>query len=302
MKLIIPDFVQFKYDIVEIYKRLKDVQDENASVADYIPQLAVVDPNLFAISICTVDGQLLNVGDSDHLACIQSCSKPISYLMAVQENGFNKVHNHIGREPSGVSFNDLSLQNYPSEENKKRRIPHNPMINAGAIMSSSLIKNKKSMADRFAHVMEIWESLCCTPVGFSNSVYLSEKDTADRNWCLGFMMQEFDSFPKDGAPLQDNLEFYFQQCSIEASCSQMSIMAATLANGGENPFTNNKIFEPFHVRNCLSLMLSCGMYDYSGEWCFSIGLPSKSGVAGFVWTVLPNKLGICTFSPPLDSN
>jgi len=107
--------------------------------------------------------------------------------------------------------------------------------------------------------MEIWESLCCTPVGFSNSVYLSEKDTADRNWCLGFMMQEFDSFPKDGAPLQDNLEFYFQQCSIEASCSQMSIMAATLANGGENPFTNNKIFEPFHVRNCLSLMLSCGV-------------------------------------------
>jgi glutaminase len=115
---------------------------------------------------------------------------------------------------------------------------------------------------------------------------------------------EIKSFNKlfKNSNLQDTREFYFQQCSIEANIQQMATLAATLANGGENPITGEKIFDPFHVRNCLSLMLTCGMYDYSGEWCFTVGLPAKSGVAGCVWCVIPNKMGIATFSPPLDDN
>jgi len=301
-QLAIPDFVSFREDMESIYDACE--QKNGGNVATYIPQLAKADPNLYAISVCTVDGQILNLGDKDVNFCIQSCCKPISYLMAVQENGFDEVHDHIGREPSGTSFNNLGLKDYPSEKYPNKKIPHNPMINAGAIMSCAMIKRSIPMADRFSHVMDTWERLCSSSCGFDNTVYLSEKDSADRNWCLGYMMQEFHSFPDPHGPttLENTLQFYFQQCSITANCSQMAIMAATLANGGENPLSGDKIFDPFHVRNVLSLMLTCGMYDYSGEGCFTVGLPAKSGVAGCVWAVVPNKVGIATYSPPLDQN
>lgn len=297
--LTVPDWETFKEEIGEIYE--KCANNNGGDIATYIPQLALQDPKRFGISICTIDGQILNIGDEEYKFCVQSCCKPIAYLIAVQEKGFDFVHHHVGREPSGASFNNLSLKEYPSKEFPNRRIPHNPMINSGAIMSSSIIKADSSMADRFSHVMKTWNRLCGSPVGFSNSVYLSEKDTADRNWCLGYMMQEYHSFPEN-TDLTASLEFYFQQCSIEANMEQMSIMAATLANGGANPLTGDRIFDPFHVRNCLSLMLSSGMYDYSGEWCFSVGLPAKSGVAGCIWCVIPNKMGVAVFSPKLDEH
>eukprot|EP00494_Astrolonche_serrata_P024155 UN24413 len=296
--LIIPDFPDFCREIDLLHKKVEKM--DGGSVATYIPALAQQDPKLWAISTCTIDGQEYSVGNSTKHFCIQSCCKPIAYLIAAQENGFDFVHDHVGREPSGESFNKLHLKSTPTKDNPQRKIPHNPMINAGAIMSSAMIARTKSMADRFDVVMNVWNKLCAADVGFSNSVYLSEKDTADRNWCLGYMMQEYDSFPEKTV-LRDTLEFYFQQCSIEANCRQMAIMAASLANGGTNPKTGEKIFNPFHVRNCLSLMLSSGMYDFSGEWGFNIGLPAKSGVAGCVWLVVPNKLGIATFSPKLDS-
>jgi len=297
-KLIVPDFMDFRADLEEIFERVRTVTDGH--VADYIPFLARQDPNLWSASVCTIDGQMAVFGDADFKFCVQSCCKPIAYLMASQENGFDYVHYHIGREPSGKSFNEVHLKDYPSDAHPKRKVPHNPMINAGAIMSCALINRDKSMANRFQAVMDVWNNLCGSECGFSNSVYLSEKDTADRNWCLGYMMQEFKSFP-EGTNLGDTLQFYFQQCSILANTQQMSIMAATLANGGTNPHSGVRIFDPFHVRNCLSLMLSSGMYDYSGEWGFNIGLPAKSGVAGCVWVVVPNKMGIATFSPGLDS-
>jgi len=297
--LVIPDFPDLCNDVDEIYNEMRHLK--GGELADYIPQLAQQDPSLCGVAVCSVDGQRYAAGCKDYKFCVQSCCKPIAYLIAAEENGFDVIHHHIGREPSGAKFNQLTLKDFPSPENPSRKIPHNPMINAGAIMSCSLIKSNEPMSDRFQHVMEIWERLCASHVGFVNSVYLSEKDTADRNWCLGYMMQEYDSFPK-GINLRDTLEFYFQQCSIEADIQQMSVLAGTIANGGTNPITGDRVFNPFHVRNCLSLMLSSGMYDYSGEWMFTVGLPAKSGVAGCIWCVVPNKLGVVTFSPGLDEN
>jgi len=298
-QLIVPNFPDFCEELTSLFRECA-INEKGGKVATYIPVLATQDPSLWSAAVVTIDGQEFAIGDHDYKFCVQSCCKPISYLMAAQENGFDFVHHHVGREPSGESFNKLHLKDFPSEDNPNRKVPHNPMINAGAIMSCALIQRNKPMSDRFAFVMQVWDKLCGDNVGFSNSVYLSEKDTADRNFCLGYMMQEYDSFPK-GTNLKNTLEFYFQQCSIEANTRQMALMAATLANGGTNPQTGTRIFDAFHVRNCLSLMLSSGMYDYSGEWGFNIGLPAKSGVAGCVWVVVPNKMGIATFSPRLDS-
>jgi len=137
--------------------------------------------------------------------------------------------------------------------------------------------------------------------GFSNSTYLSERKTADRNFALGYFMRENGAFPDD-VDLVETLEFYFQCCSIEMTVESMAVVASTLANGGICPLTGKRVLSPSTVQKCLALMSSCGMYDYSGEWAFSVGLPGKSGVSGVVIVVVPNVMGLCIWSPRLDAH
>lgn len=289
-RLVIPDFETFCSEIQEIYDTTQ--ADTSGAVADYIPQLSRVNPEQYGVSLCTIDGQRHSIGESDVRFCVQSSCKPISYCLALEENATEKVHAHVGREPSGRGFNELAL-------NHNGR-PHNPMINAGAIMTCSMIKPELNIADRFDYVMDQWSALAGgAKPSFSNSVYLSERQTADRNFALGYFMRENKAFPEN-TELVDILEFYFQCCSIEMTADMMSMVAATLANGGICPSTGKRVFGPETVQNCLSLMYSCGMYDFSGEFAFSIGLPAKSGVSGVMMIVVPNVMGVCTWSPRLD--
>ncbi len=309
--MVIPDFTQFCAELEEIY----DATHANRSghAADYIPQLNLSEPEVdqYGIAICTVDGQCHSVGDAHAFFSVQSTCKPINYCLALEEHGEDRVHAHVGHEPSGLGFNELTL-------NKHNR-PHNPMINAGAIMSSSLIKlkdkrQKKAQGEfsemdvrgwagrRFDHVMRCWEALCGgEKPRFSNSVYLSERQTADRNFALAYYMREKGAFPED-IDLHDALDFYFQCCAIEMNADMMSKVAATLANGGICPVSGVRVFQTDTVKNCLSMMSCCGMYDFSGEFAFSIGLPAKSGVSGALLIVIPNVMGICTWSPRLDEH
>lgn len=291
--LIIPDFTQFCKEIVDIYHVTN--QHNGGQVATYIPQLGRVDPSMYAISICTISGQQFSIGNSTEKFCVQSICKPINYCMVLEEHGETLVHQHIGREPSGIGFNGLVL----NESN----LPHNPMINSGAIMSCSLIKPELEMADRFDHVLGFWNKLTGrrNGLGFNNSVYLSEKETADRNFALGYYMKEKGAFPKN-TNLLKTLEFYFQCCSIQTDTNNLAVAAATLANSGICPLTAERVIENNTVKNCLSLMGSCGMYDFSGEFAFTIGLPAKSGVAGGLMVVVPNLMGIAIWSPRLDKS
>ncbi len=288
--LVVPDFKSFRTAVKRIYEKAKSHTEGN--VATYIPQLGRVNPEYFAVSICTIDGQRFSLGDSTIPFCIQSICKPITYCIALEEHGEEKVHQHIGREPSGIGFNGLVLNS--------KGLPHNPMINAGAIMAGSLVKPKLDMADRFDFVLDTWTNLSGNiKAGFNNAVYLSERQTADRNFSLGYFMRENKAFPEN-TNLIDTLEFYFQCCSIEVTSEAMAVTAATLANAGICPTTGNSVLQPDTVKNCLSLMASCGMYDFSGEFAFTIGLPAKSGVTGGLMVVIPNLMGICIWSPRLD--
>ncbi len=300
--LIISDWEQLKNTINIIYNNTKNIN--SGKKADYIPQLNNVDENLYAISLCSVDGQIYNLGDTDYDFCVQSCSKPITYLIGCDLNSSEQIHNFVGTEPSGRNFNELCLNEH--------NIPHNPLINSGAIMCASLIDYENSLANRFDTVMKYWSKLAGnTKINFSTSVYLSERASADRNNCLAYMMQEKKSFSIgmdkkyervwNNNDLNNTLDFYFQCCSIEINCTQAAIISSTLANGGVCPLTNEKVFSNENVKNALSLMSSCGMYDYSGEWAYKIGLPSKSGVSGIIMTIVPEIMGIATFSPKLDS-
>ena len=303
-QLAIHNWEELKKIVENIYNEVK--QDNQGDVADYIPELASVDDNLFGITIVTVDGQVFELGDTKQKFCIQSCSKPITYGIALENNGENYVHNFVGKEPSGRNFNELCLN--------EDGLPHNPMINSGSIMSTSLINPKESQSKRFGYVLNYWNKLAGNydPIGFNNSVYLSEKDTADRNYCLGYMMQERSAFQtgkdlslaKDRiwniGDLQRNLELYFQFCSLESNLLQTGLISATFANGGVNPWTNEKVFKYSTVKKILSLMLTCGMYDYSGEWGYKIGIPAKSGVSGLIYGIIPDIMGISVYSPKLD--
>eukprot|EP00494_Astrolonche_serrata_P030854 UN31122 len=240
-KLVVPEFRDFCDELEEMYRECKRIKKGHR--ANYIKALANQDPKLWAIAVCTTDGQEYSKGHVDYKFCAQSCSAPIVYMMASQEHGFDKVHQHIGREPSGKDVQELVLKELPSAENPERQVPHNPMVNAGCIACCSLLSKGKPMVERFRNVMDYWKHLCGSNVSFSNEVYLSEKAASDRNWCLGYMMQEYDSFPK-GTKLNDTLELYFQQCSIEVNVRQLGMLAATMANGGTHPKTGHMIIEP----------------------------------------------------------
>ena len=300
--LIIANWNKFINDIDNIYENTKT--HTSGKVASYIPQLANVNPDLYSVSICSIDGQIYNNGDCFSEFCVQSCSKPITYLIASDLKNSDYVHNFVGHEPSGRNFNELCLNN--------EKIPHNPLINSGAIMCASLIDYENTLANRYDKIIKYWSRLAGnTKINFSTSVYLSEKNTADRNNCLAYMMQESKAFECGINPnkykrdwsnknLEETLDFYFQCCSIEINCTQASIIASTLANGGICPLTNERIFSNTIVKNALSLMSSCGMYDYSGEWAYTIGIPAKSGVSGIIMGIIPNVMGIAVYSPRLD--
>jgi glutaminase len=289
-ELVIPQFAEFSSQISQIF----DATAANTSgeVASYIPQLARVSPERFGLAICTVDGQRLKLGDADEPFTFQSSCKPLLYALALEAHGVDHVHQHIGREPSGLLFNELTL-------NRNGR-PHNPMINAGAIVSSSLFLSDRPMSDRHEGLTEVLDRLSGgVRPGFDSAVFHSERDNADRNFALAHHMREKGAFPH-GTDIFRTLDLYFAACSMQTTTDSMATIAATFASGGICPPTGERVFAASTVKHCLSMMYSCGMYDYSGEFAFRVGLPAKSAVSGVILAVVPNVLGIAVWSPRLD--
>jgi len=279
--------------IKSIFNEMKSTKGGN--VATYIPELANVDPNMFGISVCYMDGEVFNLGNHDKYFCLQSCSKPLSYCIAYDELGKDELHKHVGYEPSGQAFNAFILN--------KQGLPHNPMINAGAIMVASQICKDSEPAHRFNQLKSNYSKLAGNAsVGFDNSVFLSEKHHADRNISLAYYMRENGAYSENTTPndISQGLDLYFQQCSVTITCEMGAIISGTLANGGICPTTNERVASINSVKDCLTLMYGSGMYDYSGQFAFEIGLPAKSGVSGCILLVIPNLMGICIWSPPLD--
>ncbi len=259
-------------------------------VATYIPELGKADPDWFAICLATTDGQVYEVGDARQTFTIQSISKPITYGLALEDQGYDTVLGKIGVEPSGDAFNSISLH-------PETGCPLNPMINAGAIATTSLVAGH-SPEDRLARLLSVFSHYAGRELSVDESVYRSEKETGHRNRAIGHMLRNFDVLTDDpdGA-----LDLYFRQCSILVDCRDLALMAATLANGGVHPKTGERAVDQRVVDSVLSVMTTCGMYDFAGEWVYAVGMPAKSGVAGGVLAVLPGQLGIGVFSPRLDA-
>ena len=275
--------------IDEIRVRFKDVTD--GSVADYIPELKNANPDDFGIAIATADGKIYTTGDADRLFTIQSISKPFMYAYALRELPQDTVLDHVGVEPTGEAFNSIVL-----DEHHNR--PFNPMVNAGAIAVAELMKGNTG-PEREQNMLRIFGQFAGRRIDIDEKVYQSEAETGHRNRAIAYMMLNTGMISRDP---EEVLDLYFKQCSLLVSCRDLAVMAATLANGGVNPRTGGQVIGRSELRDVLTVMHSCGMYNYAGQWGFEVGLPAKSGVSGGVIAVVPGQLGIGVYSPPLDAH
>lgn len=274
--------------LCEIHDRYSTLRE--GKVATYIPELAKANPDWFGICLATTGGHVYEVGDARQRFTIQSISKPFVYGLALEDNTRAEAMKKIGVEPTGDAFNAISLEPGTGR-------PRNPMINAGAIAAAGMIGGK-SPATRLRRLLEMFSLYAGENLAIDEPVYQSESVTGHRNRAIGHMLRNFDILTEPPEPVVD---LYFKQCSVSVNCRNLAVMAATLANRGTNPLTGRRAIPGEYVESILSVMGSCGMYDYAGEWLYRVGMPAKSGVAGGVIAVLPGQLGIGVFSPPLDS-
>lgn len=265
---------------------------EGGAVADYIPELARADPELTGICVATIDGHVYEAGDTRLPFTIQSTSKPFAYAMALEDSGAAAVEAKIDVEPSGDAFNSISLDPVSGR-------PLNPMINAGAITATSLVGGLDASPDaRLERIVAGLSRFAGRRLAVDQAVAASESATGHRNRAIGWMLRSRGIL---GGDPDATLETYFRQCAVAVDCRDLSLMAATLANGGVHPLTGERALERAFVQQVLSVMTTCGMYDAAGNWMVRVGLPAKSGVAGGILALLPGQLGLAVFSPRLDA-
>lgn len=265
--------------------------DRTGVLANYIPELAEVDPEPLGASIAMVDGELYASGDTDSLFTIQSISKPFVYALALADRGFERVLDKVGVEPSGEPFNEISL-----EDSSGR--PLNPMINAGAITTHSLVGTETmNPAERMERVISGLSAFAGRSLDVDEAVYSSEIEHAHRNLAIAHMLRSHDILTENPTGV---VEGYTRQCSLLVTVQDLAMMAATLANYGIQPVTGEQVVPKTVVRQVLSVMFTCGMYNAAGDWATQVGIPAKSGVGGGIIGAVPGQLGLATFSPRLD--
>ena len=265
--------------------------DRTGVLANYIPELAEVDPERLGASIAMVEGELYASGDTDSLFTIQSISKPFVYALALADRGFERVLDKVGVEPSGEPFNEISL-----EDSSGR--PLNPMINAGAITTHSLVGTETmNPAERMERVISGLSAFAGRSLDVDEAVYSSEIEHAHRNLAIAHMLRSHDILTENPTGV---VEGYTRQCSLLVTVQDLAMMAATLANYGIQPVTGEQVVPKTVVRQVLSVMFTCGMYNAAGDWATQVGIPAKSGVGGGIIGAVPGQLGLATFSPRLD--
>jgi glutaminase len=271
-----------------IHQKYKNVDD--GEVATYIPELAKANPDHFGICLVTVDGRVVRVGDWEQEFTIQSICKPFAFQMALEQFGRDETIKHVGVEPSGEAFNSIELD-------PKTMRPYNPMINAGAIAVSSLIK-KQPVDSGIQQFVKQMEKAAGRSLRIDPDVLASETSTGNRNRAIAYLMLNWGII--DDA-VDQTLKQYFSQCSLLVNCQDLATMAATVANVGTNPVTKDRAFDFQYLKDMMAVMFTCGLYDAAGEWAYRVGMPAKSGVSGGIMGIVNRQLGIAVYSPKLDA-
>ena len=262
-------------------------------VADYIPALAEVNPDQFAMSITMFDGNSFHIGCSDTKFSIQSISKVFTFTKALNTYS-TELYKKVGREPSGNPFNSLVQLEY------EKGIPRNPFINAGAIVvTDTLLSYHKTIDSTFNNILSFIQDISNEPtIGFDTNVWESEYHHGHRNLALANLMKSFNNLDNS---VEDVIQTYFKHCSIEMTTTELSRAMLHLANHGTDPLTKKQFITTSQAKRINAVMLTCGHYDASGDFAFHVGLPGKSGVGGGIVAIVPNLMSIAVFSPRLNN-
>lgn len=272
----------------DAYSKFKDLKE--GKNADYIKELATVDPNIFGIALVTVDGKIYTKGDITSMVSIQSVSKVFTLAQIVEQLGPQAIEDKIGVDATGLKFNSIVAV----EEHKGKEI--NPLVNPGAIAATSLVQGADSAA-KWKSIIDKESEFAGRNLTVNGPVYISEAGDNLRNQAIAHLLLAYGRMYFD--PVQAT-DIYTKQCAINVNAKDLAVMAATLANGGTNPVTKKKVVSPESVMYTLAVMATAGLYDDSGIWLYHSGLPAKSGVGGGILAVCPGKFGIAVISPPLD--
>ena len=274
--------------VKEAYEKFKN--DANGKNADYIPYLAQVDSKLFGVAIVTTDNQVFTLGDVNYSFSIQSISKVFTLALAMEDLGPNKVFERVGSEPTGRPFNSpLAVVDMPTHTG-------NPLVNAGAIATTSLISGRDA-EDKWNKILNFYSKAAGEKLVLIDEVYKSEAATNTGNKALSMLLAKYDRIYAD--PFE-SVDIYTKQCSVGVNAAQLARMGATLANNGVNPATGEQVIKREDIPHILSTMTMAGLYDGSGGWAWHVGLPAKSGVGGGIVAIVPGKGAIAVFAPPLD--
>jgi glutaminase len=275
--------------LVEAYERCRSVDD--GDVADYIPALARVSADLFGACIVSVDGGMVAAGDATHQFSIQSVSKPFVFGLVCDAIGHEEARRKLGVNSTGLPFNSVMA----IELNANRTM--NPMVNAGAIATTSLVPGATA-EDKWRYVQDGLSRFAGRRLELDLEIYESEAATNDRNQGIAHLL---DSYSRLYFDPDEAADVYTRQCSLMVCAGDLAVMGATLAGGGVNPRTGVRVIGSSTCKRVLAVMATAGLYELSGEWMYDIGLPGKSGVGGGIVTISPGKGGLGTFSPRLDS-
>ncbi len=282
-----------KKQIAEIvndaYEHCKRIKEGNN--AGYIPFLAKENSELFGISLCFVDGEMINIGDHEHIFGMESISKVATALLVLKEYGCETVLKMIGADATGMPYNSIMAILLEKDH------PSTPLVNAGAIAAVSMVRPTGNKGQKWKSICDNVNALCGSRTEFIEELYHSEALCNFNNRSIAWLLKSYNRIYDDP---ELSLDLYTKQCSLGVTCQQLSTFAATIANGGVNPTSNTRIFESHLSPKITSMMASVGLYEHSGDWLFSSGIPAKTGVGGGIMGVLPGLFGIAAFAPPLD--
>jgi len=274
--------------ITEAYNKFKG--DMGGKNADYIKALDEVDPNLFGITMVDTDGNVYEIGKTKEKVSIQSISKVFTLALVMSEKGDKFVKDKIGVNATGLAFNSIiAIEQHKGSAS-------NPFVNAGAIQTTSWVKAKNS-DERWEKILANMSAFAGRKLKLNNKVYISELNDNKRNQAISKLL---DAYGKMGSDPLEATTVYTKQCSLNVSSHDLAVMAATLANHGENPITETRVIKEKYTPKIMSVMITAGLYDNAGNWLYDTGLPAKSGVGGGIIAVVPDEFGIAVVSPPLD--
>lgn len=275
--------------VAEAHEKLKGLK--GGANANYIPFLDKIDSGLFGISVCLPTGDIIEAGDTKYVFGIESISKVHTAILVLRQSGAQELLDKIGADATGLPFNSIMAILLEKDH------PSSPLVNAGAISASSMVKPVGKSDEKWKAVTDNMKDLCGSELVLLKELYESESETNFNNKSIAWLLKNYGRIYDDPDLA---LDLYTRQCSMGVTATQLAVAGCTIANRGKNPVTGAQVFDAALAPQVISMIATVGFYEHTGDWLYTSGIPAKTGVGGGVMGILPGVFGVAAFAPPLD--